>query len=352
MTDGTALMHHDGFAKVAWYREALKAGTCTMGAYLHRRLAGLDLSSLSDWQFLQQLITTKKPQIFAESALHADGSDWSMQELSILGDLAVAVPVRVYDDGAHRNPRVHTLPFSAELLFIPGALLAAPCGVTSCDWEEVTSDAQICYEQYYRLYERRLLPLLQHVETICSAHAQQAVVTVPGIGCGQFAGPFYGRLGALLEQVLIELIRTHHSLFPSIRIIYYDPYQECREETFHAGETELRVRPLRRAAAPHAQLCRVTAYEEPGDDFCDHRLFSIVAWDHVSWPGNDFYAGSRATDDGVKAAATDLMAHMTGHAGRYEVSSCSYEPPQGYHTWNEVIDRNRLELGLSQLRIY
>jgi hypothetical protein len=352
MTDGTVLMHHDGFAKVSRYREALAAGTCTMGTYLHRRLSGLDLLSLTDWQFLQQLITTKKPQIFAESALRADGSDWNRQELSILGDLGVAVPVRVYDDGAHRRPHVHSVPFTAELLFIPGALLAAPGGVTPCDWQEVTSGTQIDYEQYYRLYERRLLPLLQHVETICSEQAQQAVVTIPGIGCGQFAGPFYGRLGALLEQVLIDLIRTHHALFPSIRIIYYDPYQECRQETVHAGETELRVRPLRSTAQPHPQLCRVTAYEEPGDEFSDHLLFSVVAWDHVSWPGNDFYLGSRATDDGVKAAATDLMAHMTGYVGRYEMSSCSYEPPEGYHSWNEVIERNRLELVLSQLRIY
>ena len=36
-------------------------------------------------------------------------------------------------------------------------------------------------------------------------------------------------------------------------------------------------------------------------------LFSVVAWDHVSWPGNDFYAGQRKTDDGVKAAATTAM---------------------------------------------
>jgi len=40
-------------------------------------------------------------------------------------------------------------------------------------------------------------------------------------------------------------------------------------------------------------------------------------WDHVSWPGNDFYGGSRSTDDGVKAAATDSMAALTGVEGRY-----------------------------------
>ena len=47
--------------------------------------------------------------------------------------------------------------------------------------------------------------------------------------------------------------------------------------------------------------------------FCE--LYSMVAWDHVSRPGNDFFGGARATDDGVKAAATDSMRTLTGIAG-------------------------------------
>ena len=66
----------------------------------------------------------------------------------------------------------------------------------------------------------------------------------------------------------------------------------------------------------------------------------MVAWDHVSWPGNDYWIGAasslaicdaftrgmhmmltmigpvrpgkRCTDDGVKAAATDTMRALTG----------------------------------------
>ena len=55
-----------------------------------------------------------------------------------------------------------------------------------------------------------------------------------------------------------------------------------------------------------------------GDDFSGCILFSIVAWDHVSWPGNDYFGGSRSTDDGVKAAATDSMAVLTGIEGHYD----------------------------------
>src|SRR5262249_44771579 len=42
-----------------------------------------------------------------------------------------------------------------------------------------------------------------------------------------------------------------------------------------------------------------------------------VAWDHVSWPGNDFLGGSRATDDGVKAAASNSMSALAGVEGKY-----------------------------------
>ena len=81
-----------------------------------------------------------------------------------------------------------------------------------------------------------------------------------------------------------------------------------------------------------------------GDDFSDCVLFSIVAWDHVSWPGNDFFVGSRCTDDGVKAAATDSMAVLTGVEGHYDPDQWAYIPPTPYRTWREVVDRNSLSL--------
>jgi putative transposase len=76
---------------------------------------------LSTEAFLEHLVATKQPQIFAESAVHGDGSDWTATELSILGDIGFAVPVSVYDNGRHHRPDVYEQPFPATLLFIPGA---------------------------------------------------------------------------------------------------------------------------------------------------------------------------------------------------------------------------------------
>ena len=104
------------------------------------------------------------------------------------------------------------------------------------------------------------------------------------------------------------------------------------------------TRPLTQGNQNKPQLCQPTMYEEDGDDFSNCDLFSFVAWDHVSWPGNDFYAGSRATDDGVKAAATSSMMSMTGVAGTYNRSTYSYNPSTAYKNWDNVIHKNQVRL--------
>jgi hypothetical protein len=95
-----------------------------------------------------------------------------------------------------------------------------------------------------------------------------------------------------------------------------------------------------------SQLCRPAAYAEEGDDFAACSLFSIVAWDHVSWPGNDFYTGARATDDGVKAAATSSMSVLTGVEGIYDPAGGKYQPPKPYRNWNEVVHEGVRTRGL------
>lgn len=71
-----------------------------------------------------------------------------------------------------------------------------------------------------------------------------------------------------------------------------------------------------------------------------------MAWDQVSWPGNDFYTGARVTDDGVKAAATNAMTAMTGVAGRYDPPLNQYQPPEPYLYSEDCIVRNQLTLHL------
>jgi hypothetical protein len=329
--------------KVTAYMERIKAGS-QPGRYLFDRLKQLDLRQLTTSAFIELLMSTKFPQIFAEDAVYGNGIDWNQEELSILGDLSMVTPVTVYDNGRHRTPDLHQIPFAATLIFIPGALLRNGRNITPADWEEVTDGDEISPEKYYRLYERRLLPAFIYADRAAQQLGKMALITIPGIGCGQFAGKFRGQLGAEFSKTLIKFLAQHGSKFPNIQVVYYDPYQECENNRIEIDEISFFVRPLTKGNMNKPQLCQPQQYAETGDEFADCYLFSLVAWDHVSWPGNDFYAGARSTDDGVKAAATNLMTIMTGVEGRYDTRINQYCPPAIYRSWQEVVLKNKIEL--------
>jgi hypothetical protein len=155
-------------------------------------------------------------------------------------------------------------------------------------------------------------------------------------------------MGLALQTALERLLSDMTAQIPHIRAVIFDPYDECRDRELTFSHTQFRVRPLLRSGNPHPQLCRPVDYAESGDDFRDCDLFSLVAWDQVSWPGNDFYAGARATDDGVKAAATSSMYAMTGIEGYYDAVRAMYLPPRGYRNWRECVERNGLGLELGE----
>jgi len=331
-------------SRMAEYLAALRTGDASAGKRLRNNLAGTEFSSLNEAGFVDALLNTKVPQIFAESAVAGDGSDWNLTELGILGDISIAVRVTVFDNGHHTAPVTHAEPFTGTLVFTPGALLRNDMGHTPADWAEATlPDGQLDREGYYKLYERRLLPVFRHVDASAAAEGRHALLTIPGLGCGQFAGPFAGKLGAELQTVLEQFLTRHGKSFHRIKAVYFDPYSQCSNSRREIHGISLMVRPLLQGNAGKSQLCTPSVYAEDGDDFSDCILFSIVAWDHVSWPGNDFFGGSRRTDDGVKAAATDSMAVLTGIHGIYDPHRSAYLPPAPYRTWDEVVRQNGLK---------
>ncbi len=338
------LMHHMSYNKALSYLQDINNGNASAGSYLSKSLQNMDISQLQVEEFIELIVRTKQPQIFAETDISGDGSDWNQTELSILGDISITVPVTVFDNGLHRNPVIHKPPFSATLIFIPGALLRNDQGSMPADWSEVVVNDQIQFEAFYSLYERRLLPAFIHTNAVAESNNKKALITIPGIGCGQFAGPFTGQLGEYLKNVLIRLLKDHGEHFSNIAAVYFDPYQECDNERLEINGISLFVRPLTKGNENKPQLCKPQKYEEDNDDFSDCELFSFVAWDHVSWPGNDFYIGSRSTDDGVKAAATDSMFMMTGVEGNYNEQTHTSDPPKEYENWRDVILKKRIQI--------
>lgn len=332
------LLHECTFETIKKYKEQLAKKEKSPGSYLKAQITTLQLETVSILDFLNSLLATKKPTIFAESELTT--GTWTNIELEILGNISVAVPVTVYDNGiwAPSDPafRVHPEPFEAEFVFTPGALLSKPgCfrGDTP-DFEKVVRGNQIDQAKFNELMERRLLPVFKHI----NEQAERAVITIPGIGCGQFAGKFQRRVGEHLNVALKHLLLQNR--YSNIQCVYYSPYDECKKESHVSGNLKYRVRPVSQGGLP--QLCHPKDYEEDGDDFANCKLFKVVAWDHLSYPGNDYFRGSRNTDDGVSAAATSSMETITVVRGRYEKGY--YLPPAGYVSWKQVVRDKRVQL--------
>ena len=322
--------------KVKSYLQDVQQKKAIPGYHFRKALRNVNPEALNAITFLKLLLSTKIPCIFAESAVTGDGSDWNLRELSILGDIGVYSNVSVFDNGLHTNPDIHESPLDANLLFVPGALLRAQ-GNVPADWEEVTNYGGIHSPSYEALYERRLYPLLKHANKVCSKKGKLGLITIPGLGCGQFAGPFVGQLGNKLKKAIELMLDKYANELPNIKVVYYDPYKECTNDRMTIEHMDFLVRPLTQNNHQKAQLCIPGTYEDSGDNFANLELFSVVAWDHVSWPGNDFYQGARITDDGVKAAATDIMFKITGVEGAYDKNSFRYLPPRGYGNWEEAV---------------
>lgn len=349
----TPVISKETFNRATNYLSSIKNDQIKPGQNLATQLDEIDIANLSTNKLIELIINTKHPRIFAESGIVGNGSDWNMIELSILGDLSVIVPVEIYDNGLHHFPSVHSEALTGYLAYIPGALLRNDLGRTPADWKEVTLQEQFNYEGYRALYARRLLPVFLEINQIMKNKNKYALVTIPGLGCGQFAGQFKGLLGKKLESVLIEVISENISNLSNIKVVYYDPYSECSNNRLEIEHLSFLTRPLNQGNENKPQLCTPKTYQDKEDDFIEYELISLVAWDHCSWPGNDFYEGVRATDDGVKAAATNSMEIITSVKGSYNSANNSYEPPGQYRNWSDVVLKGNIYLDIiNNLKVY
>lgn len=334
------------------YKNALLLSATQPGAYMKEQLKKIDLKNASNEEFIQSLLWTKKPMIFAEQEIIGDGTDWNKDELKLLGDINIAMNVFIYDNGVwyvrNEHFRQHMHPMNGTLLFTPGPLLEYFRGRTP-DLEEIIDKDGIDQGKYNRLISRRITPLLYYTNQCAAKENIQAFVTIPGIGCGQFAGCFAGTMGERLNIALQAILKEHAHAFESIACIYYDPYGECSNEEFKFGNVIFRVRPALKNFGK-SLLCEPKQYEEEGDDFKNCKIFKLVAWDHASYPGNDFFGNNRATDDGVSAAATNSMQMITGINGYYQ--NGKYLPPSGNKNWLQVVKDNNITMKANEQNIH
>lgn len=323
---------------IEYYQFLCEHGTEEVGAYFKEQLKkhGSPLPQITINTFARLLIQSKIPKIFAESQVHHDKRDWNLREERILGAVAVHMPVKFFNDGAHSKHNDHHIPLDANLAYVPGALLRSDKTKVTADLQDLVVDGKYDREEFQlrlnALYESRLLPVLFQINKQAADAGKKAAVTVPGIGTGCFAGNHKAIIKEAFRIALEDVLTKHHTKLLHIGIVHYDPYNGDMPQQRGIGHMDYRVCPSS-AMTTTAQL----VYPK-GSSPMTHTLTSLVAWDHFSWPGNDFWPGSRATDDGVKAASTDTMYVITGVEGAYHSQQGSYQPPKGFANWWALVE--------------
>lgn len=336
------------------YIRDLSLGTIKPGRLLNAKLNEKKLSNIPNIitneyieQFFECLMQTKLPQIFAESVNWQQ--DWNSKEFTLLGNTNFAADVTIYDDGrqAGADAIKYEKPWMGTLLFSPSPLLTE----NSPDLFAVSLGGRFNQEKYYQLFEARLLPLLIYANNSAITDKKSAFITIPGMGCGAFAGVYKNKIkmdGKSLETevalMLRKILEKHAASLTHIQAIYYDPYNEIPQiGTENISNINLIVNPLlNKDRSGKPQLCPPETYNEK---YRDTKFFSFVAWDHFSFPGNDFWQKNmRQTDDGRKAAASNVMQVVTNIAGEYKANLAYYKPPQRYMDWKHVVSANNISL--------
>lgn len=331
------LLSDSTWEKIKQYKKDLITGKLEPGAYLKTKLSDKD-STMTDEVFIECLLQTKRYQIFAEATVFSGEKNWNATEVALLGDISCIMEATAFDNGSWVNPQVHEPALDVTLIYVPGALLRVTGEITP-DYDEVCRQDGLNVEAYYHLYERRILPGLLAANKKALAEGRELFVTLPGLGCGQFSGEFGATIHDHLQVAVERLLAEHGQELSQIKAIWYDNFdKEAATKTING--IDFLVRPLKQFDKP--QLCYPAEY---GDKYQNCHLVSLVAWDHVSLPGNDYWTGARYTDDGVKAAASNTMELLTGLKGKY------YQDRKGFvysanmsMSWEEAAKANQFEL--------
>ncbi|MCE2992337.1 MAG: hypothetical protein LW825_05415 [Candidatus Jidaibacter sp.] len=362
--------------RVQQYAADLQNDTKTAGKNLTdycSKYLGKEAKKLTSEELLQALLGTKKPFICAESVKIGQDT-WNSTEYEILCSVGIMYDVSTYDNGRWgggdwSDLKVYEEPFEQLAMIVSSPILAlqGKGSEINPDRKRIVRKegemkngeligAETNFDEYYVILEERLLPLLVRASQRAGEKGKKLVLTLPGLGCGAFAGAF--RMGDQLNNALQKMLEKNHKLLGNIDTIIFDPYEECELEQKTFGRLKYRVRPyteikdsITRAKA--CQYAKAEEFQEKGDDFSKCKKAKIVAGDGFSIPGNDANGGNRNTDEGAFGAATNSAKVISGIKGKYDKGANSayntpFFKPKKYRTWeiafNEKLQKDKKPL--------
>jgi hypothetical protein len=339
----------DTFEQVKAYLSRVKLDINEAGLLLRKALKGVNLKTLTPEKFIQYIINTKKPKNFAEVILASPecrkASGYSDSDLEILACIGTVMPSYAHNNGGHyKTFKNYAIPLPCLMGYVSAPLFTQDKG--SLDDAMLSHHLVVDTTHYNREIEKRLLPILIEMNSQASAFGKKLKVTIPGLGCGLFAGP-YGDQGnrsiySDLNHALKELIKNHAAELTHIEGIYFDTYMGVIEaESMDISGIKYQCVASSRQSGEQTQL-ELNAEERQNSEIM---LGTIVAADLLSWAGNDMWANSRATDEGVKGGSTLTLVQITCSLcpARYQLDDFKYVASAGayYHKnmkWSDIAD--------------
>lgn len=362
----SVVISEDTFQLIADYLNEIKQNPTIMGNRLRKVFENTtDIEQLTTADLIDALLKTKKPQIFPENleyGLLGNGSDWTKQEAQLLGRIGLQIEVKAYSKQTYNPNQEDKLqsPHPVTVLVTNGALLkgnaTGECQ-DGCDQEEVCENGYLNKEKLKKYFEARLLPLLLQANQ--DAGTQGGLVTIPGLGAGAFAGgkkfPDGRHITSQLGNIYREIIAENKDRLKNIKGIIYDKFDLPVSEPIVIPDSNIKF--IEEACSNDNGKQRIgpgqlALPEEHDKDFKECKVYTVVAGDHVAFPGNDMYINSCRTHEGGVGARTNLLGVITGIEGEYIEQKAKFLPTEDPEKrWDYYCKTNEVCLGVETVTI-
>ena len=339
--------------KAKKYLEDVQQDINKAGRLLKQELEGVNVNELDVLEFIRHIINTKKPKNFAEQILTnpeargEPGSGYNNNDLEILARIGTVFESYAYNDGGHAASfKDHKEALPCLMGYVSAPLFTENRGslddVMLTEIGEMGTRGGIYVNNYNREIEQRILPTLLQMDIQAGMAGKRLKVTIPGLGCGLFGGP-YGDLKnssviyTHLSNALKEMLKKHGTRLTNIAGISFDTYRDVfKKEEKNIGGVDYQCFSSSRGEG-HKQL-ELSGEDKDNNDIM---LGTIVAADLLSWAGNDMWNNSRHTDEGVKGGSTLTLVQIACSLNptHYEFEHFEYKNGAFYHrekSWAEI----------------
>lgn len=189
-------------------------------------------------ELLDLIVKTKGLQSiekkYAETQSNYDGGNFNQQEFEILSRINTFIEGNeAYDNGAKEPGAPYDKPMPIDLFITNGMVLKGVANTV--DFQEISKCKAEKEKTYFiknNLVER-LLPGFLYANNKAIKSGQKTVITIPGIGCGEFAGEYKKFAYKALQAAIAEILEKNPNLENGIESVIFDTWVKTPKITKH-----------------------------------------------------------------------------------------------------------------------